>query len=158
MMSQGLYRLGRLSARRPWAVIGSWLVLAIVVVGAASAFGHKLEDSFRVPGLDSQQANDLLAAAGTGQDGVTAQIVVTPRDGTATFFDSAAARDALAEVQSGAAALPHVLSTSDPVGALRAGPDAARASGVVSPDGRVALISVQYPAQDQLSAKDLANL
>ena len=158
MMSQGLYRLGRFSARRPWVVIGSWLVLALVVVGTASVFGHKLEDSFRVPGLDSQQANDLLAAAGTGQDGVTAQIVVTPRDGTATFFDSAAARDALSEVQSGAAALPHVLSTGDPVGALRAGPDAARASGVVSPDGRVALISVQYPAQDQLSAKDLANL
>ena len=158
MMSQGLYRLGRFGARRPWVVIGSWLVLALVVMGASSAFGQKLEDSFRVPGLDSQQANDLLAAAGTGQAGITAQIVATPRDGTATFFDSAAARDALAEVQSGAAALPHVLSTGDPVGALRAGPEAARTSGLVSPDGRVALVGVQYPTQDQLSAKDLANL
>ncbi len=26
MMSQSLYRLGRLSVRRPWVVIGSWLV------------------------------------------------------------------------------------------------------------------------------------
>jgi RND superfamily putative drug exporter len=157
-MSQGLYRLGCFSARRPWVVIGSWLVLAVVVVGAASAFGHKLEDSFRVPGMDSQQANDLLTAAGTGQAGVTAAIVVTPLDATSTFFDSGPARDALAEVQSGAAVLPHVLSTSDPVGALRSGPAAARASGVVSPDGRVALVSLQYPVLAELSAKDLANL
>jgi RND superfamily putative drug exporter len=158
MMSQRLYRLGRLSARRPWAVVGSWLVLAIVVVGAASTFGDKLEDSFRVPGLDSQQANDLLTAGETGQAGLTAQIVVTPKDGKATFFDSAPARAALAGVQSGAAALPHVLATGDPLGALAAGPDAAQHSGVVSSDGRVALIRLQYPPLDRLSSTDLANL
>src|SRR4249920_1781786 len=135
MMSQGLYRLGRLSARRPWMVIGSWLCLAVVVVGSASTFGHKLEDSFRVPGLDSQKADDLLTAARTGQEGLTAQIVVTPRDGTTTFFDSAEARSALARVQSAAAALPHVLSTSDPVAAVEAGQAAARRSGVVSRNG-----------------------
>ena len=54
MLSQTLYRLGGFAARRPWAVIGAWLVLAVVVVGASGAFGAKLEDSFRVPGLDSQ--------------------------------------------------------------------------------------------------------
>ena len=158
MMSQSLYRLGHLSARRPWVVIGSWLVFAAVVVGAASTLGHKLEDSFRVPGLDSQQANDLVTAAGTGQAGLTAQIAVTPLDDSATFFDSPQARAALAEVQAGAAALPNVLSTSDPVGALTAGSDTAQRSDVVSPDGRVALIRVQYPELDALTAADLANL
>ena len=158
MMSQSLYRLGHLSARRPWVVIGTWLILAVFVVGAASAFGHKLEDSFRVEGLDSQQANDLIAAAGTGQEGLTAQVVVTPRDDAATFFDSAPARAALAKVQSDAAALPHVLSASDPSGPLAAGPDAARNSGVVSTDGRVALVRVQYPTLDALTAADLVNL
>jgi putative drug exporter of the RND superfamily len=158
MMSQGLYRLGRFSARRPWLVIGAWLVLAVTVIAAAGSFGATLEDSFRVPGMDSQQANDLLAAAGTGEAGVTAQIVVTPLDGTATFADSTPARDALARVRSGAAALPHVLSAGDPLAALRAGRDGARAAGLVSSDGRVALITLQYPAQDQLSVKDLDNL
>ncbi len=158
MLSQSLYRLGRLSARRPWIVIGSWLVLAVAVVAAAGAFGHKLEDSFRVPGLDSQRANDLVIAAGTGQVGITAQVVVTPQDDGATFFDSASARAALATVQTGAAALPHVLSTGDPVGALAAGPAAAKRSGVVSSDGRVALIMLQYPDRDALSAADLAAL
>ena len=158
MMSQSLYRMGKLSARRPWVVIGTWLMLAVFVVGAASAFGHKLEDSFRVEGLDSQQANDLIAAAGTGQEGLTAQVVVTPRGDTATFFDSAPARAALAKVQSDAAALPRVLSTSDPSGPLAAGPDEARNSGVVSPDGRVALVRVQYPTLEALTAADLVNL
>jgi len=79
-MSQSLYRLGRLSARRPWVVIGSWLVLTVVVVGASSTFGHRLKDSMQVPGLDSQQASELMAAAGAGEAGLTAQVVVTPLD------------------------------------------------------------------------------
>ena len=90
MMSQSLYRLGHLAARRPWVVIGSWLVLAVVVVGASGAFGHRLKDSMQVPGLDSQQASELMAAAGATDAGLTAQVVVTPLDDDATFFDSAA--------------------------------------------------------------------
>jgi RND superfamily putative drug exporter len=142
MMSQSLYRLGRLSARRPWVVIGAWLVLAAVVVGASGAFGHRLTDSMQVPGLDSQQASELMAAAGAGDAGLTAQLVVTPRDDDATFADSAQARSALATLTSGAAALPHVLGTTD----------------VVSPDGRIALIRLQYPLVDELTAQDLGNL
>ncbi|HEU4545525.1 MAG TPA: MMPL family transporter, partial [Microlunatus sp.] len=60
----------------------------------------------------------------------------------ATFFDSAAARSALATLRSDAAALPHVL----------------KATEIVSPDGRVALIRLQYPLVDELSAQDLSNL
>jgi RND superfamily putative drug exporter len=142
MMSKSLYRLGHLAAHRPWAVISSWLVLAVVVVGASSAFGNRLTDSLQVPGLDSQQASELMAAAGASDAGLTAQLVVTPRDDDATFDDSAAARSALATLRSGAAALPHVLKTTQ----------------VVSPDGRVALIRLQYPLVDELSAQDLTNL
>ena len=142
MMSKSLYRLGHLAARRPWVVIGSWLVLAVVVVGASGAFGHRLKDSMQVPGLDSQQASELMAAAGATDAGLTAQLVVTPLDDDATFFDSAAARSALATLRSDAAALPHVL----------------KATEVVSPDGRVALIRLQYPLVDELSAQDLSNL
>jgi putative drug exporter of the RND superfamily len=158
MMSQSLYRLGRLAARRPWLVVGSWLVLALVVVGASSTFGQRLKDSMQVPGLDSQQASELMAAAGAGDDGLTAQIVVTPLAADATFFDSAEARSALAQLQAGAAALPHVLRTTDPAGALAAGPEVAVQRGVVSADGRVALIRLQYPLVDELSPEDLSNL
>ncbi len=158
MISQSLYRLGRLSARRPWLVIGSWVVLAVVVVGASNTFGQRLKDSLQVPGLDSQQASELMAAAGAGDDGLTAQVVVTPLAADATFFDSAEARSALAQLQAGAAALPHVLRTTDPAGALAAGPQVAVQRGVVSADGRVALIRLQYPLVDELSPEDLSNL
>ena len=124
-MSHALYRLGRLAARRPWAVIGSWLVVSLLVVGASSAFGEKLEDSFGAPGLDSQKATDLLTDAGSDRAGLTAQVVLTPRDEDATFFDSAEARAALAQVQAAVSTLPRVLAASDPAGALEDGHAAA---------------------------------
>ncbi len=154
MLSQTLYRLGRVAAHRPWTVIVSWLVLVVLVVGASSAFGAKLEDSFRVPGLDSQQANDLLEEAGSGQAGLTAQVVVTPADG-GSFADDAPARAALTRLQVAAAALPNVLGTTDPAGVLAGTSDE---PGVVSPDGRVALLRLQYPTLEQTSAADLENL
>jgi putative drug exporter of the RND superfamily len=142
MLSQSLYRLGAFATRRPWAVIGAWLVLAVVVVGASGALGAKLEDSFRVPGLDSQVANDLLEDAGSGQAGLTAQVVVTPADG-GTFAADPAALRALASLEADARALPNVLGVED---------------DQVSPDGRVALLRLQYPTLDQLSPADLTTL
>jgi RND superfamily putative drug exporter len=152
MMSNSLYRLGRFAARRPWAVIGAWLVLSVLVVAASSTFGQKLEDSFGAPGVDSQHATDLLSSAGSDQAGLTAQVVVTPRDDRVTFFDSPDARAALSQVQSAAAQLPRVLGTSDPAGTATATP------GVLSPDGRVAIIRLQYPVLEDLERQDLENL
>ena len=157
-MSNGLYRLGRFAARRPWVVLGSWLLMAMLVVGASSAFGEKLDDSFGAPGLDSQKATDLLSASGSDRAGLTAQVVLTPHDEDVTFFDSAEARAALAQVQTAVSTLPHVLTASDPSGALEDGRAAAASSGAISPDGRVALIRVQYPVLDELDPVDLENL
>lgn len=156
-MTRALYRLGRLAARRPLAVVAAWLIVAVVVIAASVSFGRELEDSFEAPGLDSTAALDLLTAAQSDSAGPTAQVVVTPLDGS-TFFDSEAARAALAGVQATVSALPNVLGTSDPAGAMAAGPESAAASGSVSPDGRVALIRVQYRLLDELSADDLERL
>ena len=152
MMSHALYRLGRFAARRPWTVIGTWLVVAVLVVAASSAFGQKLENTFGAPGLDSQQATDLLSAAGADQAGLTAQVVMTPLDDQATFFTSADARAALTQVQESAGKLPHLLGTNDPASALAAAP------GAMSPDGRVALLRLQYPVLEELTTGDLEAL
>ncbi len=157
-MSQALYRLGRLAARRPWRVIGTWLLLSLLVISASSTFGDDLSDSMEVPGLDSQAAVDLLTAAESDSAGLTAQVVLTPHDEEATFFDSPEAREGLAAIQARAVALPNAVGTSDPLGAIEAGRDAAAASGVVSPDGRVAVLRIQYPVVEELSASDLDNL
>ncbi|MBT5753754.1 MAG: MMPL family transporter, partial [Acidimicrobiaceae bacterium] len=123
-----------------------------------AGFGRELEDSFAVPGLDSQEAIELLSEAQSDRAGLTAQIVVTPLDPNENFFESAAAQTELANIQAGAAALEQVLFTTDPAGALAAGPESAARSGGVSADGRVALIRVQYPVIEELSASDLEAL
>jgi RND superfamily putative drug exporter len=153
-MTNALNRLGRYAARRPWRVIGLWLVAAVLVIGASGAVGQQLEDTFGVPGRDSQKATDLLAAAGSDRGGLTAQVVATPRDG-ATFFGSAEARDALADLRGAVAGLPTVLAAGDPAAALAA--DRGRAVGdrLISADGRVAVIRLQYPAMEELSTRDL---
>jgi putative drug exporter of the RND superfamily len=133
-MSNALYRLGRLAARRPYATVGAWLAVAVLVVAASAGFGRDLEDSFDVPGTDSAQARAMLGAAGSERGGITAQVVVA---------DDAPLREvSLAELQAGVAALPNVL-------------DARRQ---VSPDRRVAVIRVQYPVVEELSLADLERL
>ncbi|MFJ5548140.1 MMPL family transporter [Streptomyces sp. NPDC093225] len=155
MLSKALLRLGASAARHPWRVIGAWLIAAALAVLAAVAFGGRTADSMTAPGLDSQRAAELIERAGTGQEGMTAQVVVTPLDDGATFFDHGSARTALTRLQTEVKRLPHVLGTSDPAGALDARGDTAVRGGLVSADGRIAVVRVQYPDQSRLSADDL---
>ncbi|WP_327732745.1 MMPL family transporter [Streptomyces nojiriensis] len=155
MLSKALLRLGASAARHPWRVIAAWLIAATLAVFAAVAFGGRTADSMTAPGLDSGRAAELIERAGTGQEGMTAQVVVTPLDGGATFFDEDGARTALTRLQTEVKRLPHVLGTSDPAGALDARGDTAVRGGLVSADGRIAVVRVQYPDQSRLSAKDL---
>ncbi|MGC9539387.1 MMPL family transporter [Streptomyces sp. UG1] len=155
MLSKALLRLGAGAARHPWRVIAAWLIAATLAVLAAIAFGGRTADSMTAPGLDSQRAAELIERSGTGQEGMTAQVVVTPLDGAATFFDHGSARTALTRLQTEVKRLPHVLGTSDPAGALDAGGDTAVRGGLVSADGRIAVVRVQYPDQSRLSAEDL---
>ena len=157
-MSAVLYRIGRFSASRPWVLIGIWVAIAIAVVVAAGTVGSELEDSFEVPGLDSQVAVDLLSEAQAEQAGLTARLVATPVEDGATFFDSAAARDQLVDVERAVEALPAVIGTSDPADAIAAEPYAAVSSGVLSADGRVAMMTIQYPVIGELDARDLGDL
>ncbi|MEM7337816.1 MAG: MMPL family transporter [Actinomycetota bacterium] len=157
-MSHALFEWGRFAARRPWMVIGVWLVAAVAIIGASNTIGRELEDSFGAPGLDSQEALDLLASAQADEAGLTAQVVVTPADGSATFFDSPEAVAALDEVHEAVVALPNVLDAGDPAAALDAGPEAAVASGSVSADGRIAIVRIQYPVMEELRAADLERL
>ncbi|MGW7439748.1 MMPL family transporter [Streptomyces sp. NPDC054849] len=155
MLSKALLRLGASAARHPWRVIAAWLIAATLAVLAAVAFGGRTADSMTAPGLDSQRAAELIERAGTGQEGMTAQVVVTPLDDGVTFFDDDSARTALTRLQTEVKRLPHVLAASDPAGALDAGADTAVRGGLVSADGRIAVVRVQYPDQSRLSAEDL---
>ncbi|MET7402668.1 MMPL family transporter [Dactylosporangium sp. NPDC005572] len=134
MLSNALSRLGGSAARHPWRVIAAWLLAAAVAVVAAATLGGRTADEMTAPGLDSQQAAALIERAGTGQAGMTAQVVATPLDA-----GSPVPEEALARLQDELRRLPHVVSAAE----------------LVSPDGRVAVVRVQYPDQGQLTAADL---
>jgi RND superfamily putative drug exporter len=144
-MSRLLHALGRRAARRPVLTIAAWLATAFVVIVASATVGKELDDSFTVPNTDSQQATELLERTGADAAGLTAQVVVTPREPGATFTTSPAARAAAEAVRAELAALPRVRSASDP---------AAQRSA----DGRVGIVRLQYPVMEQLDAADLERL
>jgi len=141
-MSRLLYRWGRWSATRPWIAIGAWVLLSVLVVAASAGFGKQLDDSMAAPGTDSQAAADLLAGADSGAGGLTAYVVATPRQDSVTIADSRQARVGLDQLESAVGELPKVLGTTKEV----------------SPDGRVALLRVQYPEIGELAVSDLAAL
>lgn len=131
-MTQLLHRIGGFAALHPWRIVAAWLTVAAVVLLASASYGGATSDSMEVPGLDSQQATDLLERAGSGQAGLTAQLVVTPAD-----------PQALDDLRDEVLALPHVLGVAEPV---------------TSADGQVALLPIQYPPLEELSAADLTAL
>ena len=141
-MSRLLYRWGRWSATRPWVAIGAWVLLSVLIVATSAGFGKQLEDSMVAPGTDSQAAADLLASAGSGAAGLTAYVVATSSQATETFVDSRRARAGLDQLESAVGDLPKVLGTTEEL----------------SPDGRVALVRVQYPEIGELAASDLTAL
>ena len=78
-----LYRLGRACVQHRWRTIGVWLAAAVVLIGLNNAVGGKMTNGFVVPGLDSQEAYDLLAERFPAEGGISAQVVIEaphPRD------------------------------------------------------------------------------
>src|SRR5690625_1123859 len=82
-MAKLLYRLGLSAAKRPVAVIFSWLVLLAIAAGSFLTFGGTLVSTVDIPGTPTAQTTDRLqeefpdAARGTGN------VVFQTEDGTA---------------------------------------------------------------------------
>ena len=74
-MAPHLYRLGRWSFRNRWKVLAAWLLTLVAVMAASAAFSGQENNSFVVPGTESQDAQDLLDEKFPGTSGATARIV-----------------------------------------------------------------------------------
>src|SRR5687768_1514787 len=110
-MARFLDRLGRACARTHLVVLVIWLVAAVGLVVAAKASGGETVDNFTIPGADSQKARDLLDDRFPAQSGDTAAVVFQTRSGKVT---DSANLEAIGEVQSALAKLPHVTSVNGP--------------------------------------------
>ncbi len=137
-MSSRLHRLGVFAARHRRAVVVSWILVALVLVGANRTLGASTIDDFTVPGVESQQALDVLDARFPERAGATAMVVFHTPDGSVTDPDAAAA---IAATVDAVADLPHVAAVTDPLASPRS----------IAPDGTTAFAAVQFDA----SAADL---
>src|SRR4028119_1398128 len=110
-MNRLIRRIGDVSARRPWTTIGSWAVLAALVVALSGAFGGEFADDFSAPGSESAEAMELLEQRFPEAAGGTAVAVFAAPEGRQlTRF-----RANIASALSRAAATEHVPAASGPL-------------------------------------------
>ena len=132
-MATLLYRLGRFSYRSRKLVGAIWLAVLIAIGGAAATLAGPTTDSFSIPSTESQQAFDLLAERfpGYALDGASARVVFVAPEGTT--FAQPANRDVVGDVLAEIAVDPQVAGVESPYD-----------TGLVSPDGTIALAQVNY--------------
>lgn len=80
-MALWLYKLGRFSAHRAWLVISAWVVIVGMVGGAVALFMGPMSNNFQIPGTETQQMADKLAAEIPTASGGTGAVVFTTTDG-----------------------------------------------------------------------------
>ena len=94
-----LYRIGRFSARRAWAVVTAWIVVLALSVGAYLAFGGQLTSAVTIPGTATERVTDQLAEEFPAASGGSATVVFhTGGDEAFTDEQRAAISAALTDV------------------------------------------------------------
>ncbi|HEX6235677.1 MAG TPA: hypothetical protein VFZ68_00695 [Acidimicrobiales bacterium] len=82
MTNSLLGRIPRTSYRRRRMVVVVWLGLLAVLSVLGSTLGGELRNDFSLPGAESDEATDLLAAGGIGdRGGYTGQVVFRAEQG-----------------------------------------------------------------------------
>ena len=126
-MARFLYRVGRFCAGHPLVVLIAWLVLAAGLLGVMSRIGSMASNDLTLPGSESQQASDLLAAKFPPQQNGSSPIVFHVSKGKIT---DKANKDAVESSYKALLKVPDVYSATDPFGQS--------SSALVSHDGHTA--------------------
>ncbi|GLF99464.1 MMPL family transporter [Streptomyces yaizuensis] len=82
-MATFLYKLGRISFRRRWLVLLTWVALLVLAGVGASTAAKAKDPGFALPGTESQQAFDLMEERFPGMmaDGAVGRMVFKAPDG-----------------------------------------------------------------------------
>src|SRR5258706_1931546 len=141
-------RIARWSVQHRRTVLIVWLLLLVGTVVASRRLGTEFTNGFTLPGTESTQALELLAASDLGVQGGDDTIVFHSTDGRLTDQEARAAVDGtLASV----AQLPIVKSVQSPFDPS--------AVGQINSDQTVAFAAVTLAAQNQdLTAADVRPL
>jgi RND superfamily putative drug exporter len=135
IMANILYRIGHLAGRRPWLVLGSWVLLAVSAIALNASFGGSSDESFSIPGAESQRAADAIEERFPQETLYTSNVIFHSEEGVADPATKALIRAAVADLTAG----DHVVGVSDPYDS---------GSSTVSDDGRTAFATVAFDKQE----------
>lgn len=132
-MATFLYRVGHFAYRRAWLVVAVWIALLVGILGGGLALGGQTQESYAIPGTESQEAIDKLAAVFPQTAGASVQVVMqAPKGETLMGGEQKAAIEKMAtELES----IDGVESVVDPFDEY--------AGNAVSDDERTAYTQVQ---------------
>ncbi len=141
-MATLLYRIGRFSYRHAWRVIVVWAVLLLGILGGGFALGGQTQESFAIPGTESQNALDRLEAVFPSVAGASAQVVLVAPDGSTVTDAETVIEDLASEI----ADIPGVDSVVSPFSEY--------AGEAISDDESMAILRVQFdgPSSDVTDA------
>ncbi|MBH0098566.1 MMPL family transporter [Salinibacterium sp. NSLL150] len=131
-MATLLYRLGRFSYRHPWRVLVVWFLLVVGTLGGGIALGGQTEESFEIPGTESQVALDRLEAVFPSVAGASATAVVVAEDGS--------------RIESSEAVIERITAAIDRIDGIDSAvsPFDEYAGKAISDDHSMAIIRVQF--------------
>ncbi|ARJ06273.1 hypothetical protein GCM10010988_14920 [Cnuibacter physcomitrellae] len=139
-MATFLYRIGRFAYRRAWYVIATWVLALGAVLGAGLALGGQFQESFTIPGTESQQTIDQLDRVFPQVAGASAQVVYQAPKGSTV--DDPAVKQAIQDMATTMGDLDQVAAVVDPYSEY--------ATNAISEDRTIAYTQVQFdgPATD----------
>ncbi|MEB0202188.1 MMPL family transporter [Cryobacterium sp. 5I3] len=135
-MATLLYRIGHFAYKRAWLVIGVWALLLVGILGGGIALGGKTAESFAIPGTESQDAIDQLAAVFPQAAGASVQVVYRTPDGASVNTEPY--KTAITDMATELEAVPGVVSVITPYSDYASSAistDEATARSVVQLDG-----------------------
>src|SRR5690606_38259178 len=131
-----LAQLGRFAYRRAVPVLIAWLLIAAGTVLGGLALGGTMQDSFKIPGTESQQATDRLAAVFPQTAGASGQLVVHSTDASIADLES--------ELDDLATRLGDVDGVDNAIS-----PFNEYATDAISDDGMTAVVQVQFEGSSE---------
>ncbi|CAN5309262.1 N/A [soil metagenome] len=146
-MATLLYAIGRFSYRHSWQIIVGWFLLLAVVLGGGFALGGSTSETFTIPGTESQQTIDKLAAVFPAAAGSSAQVVFQVPEGQTV--NDPADQTAITAVTDAIAKIPHVSSVIAPYSEY--------AANAIAPDKTIAYATVQFDGPTSSISKDTVN-
>lgn len=136
-MSTLLSSLGRWSFRHPWRVLVSWL-LALGLAGAgALVLGAGTDNSFSIPGTESQAGLEQLSRSFPQVSGTSAQIIVIAADGDKITDDPY--REDIEQAIDELGDLDGVLAANSPYDEM--------VNGMINDDETAAIVRLQFDGE-----------